>query len=365
MTNTPTRVGVIGAGNISSIYLESDKKFKNMQLVAIADIDMARAQAQAEKYGIKAVTVDELLADAGIEIVINLTVPKAHGPVGMQVLNAGKSVYNEKPLSTEREAAQQLLQVAKAKGLRVGGAPDTFMGGGLQTCRKLIDDGAIGKPVGALAQMLSPGMEGWHPNPEFFFKPGGGPMFDMGPYYLTALVSLLGPAARVAGSAKITHPERLITSQPLHGTKIAVETPTHITGLIEFAGGPVATIVTSFDVAGYTPLLMIYGTEGTLHLPDPNTFGGPVRLLRSGAKDFEEIPIAHQWTQNSRGIGVADMAFAIKQGRPHRASAEMTYHVLDLMHAFLDSAREGKHIHLHSTCERPAALPVNWPEGEG
>lgn len=364
MATSPTPVGIIGAGNISTIYLESDQKFRHMNIVAIADIDMPRAQAQAKKFGKRTVTVEELLADPGIEIIINLTVPNAHGQVGLSALQAGKNVHNEKPLATERAVAQEMLALAKSKGLRVGGAPDTFLGGGLQTCRKLIDDGAIGQPVGALAQMLSQGMEAWHPNPEFFFKPGGGPMFDMGPYYLTALVTLLGPAARVAGSARITHPERTVTSQPLYGTKIKVEVPTHVTGLVEFAGGPVATIVTSFDVAGYTPLLMIYGTEGTLHCPDPNTFGGPVRLLRKDAKEWEDIPIEHRWIENSRGIGVADMAAAIRAGHPHRANGELAFHVLDLMHAFHDSAREGRHVELHSTCERPAPLPVNWPDGE-
>ena len=358
-------VGIIGAGNISTIYLESDQKFKNIHITKIADIDMVRANAQAEKFGKQAVTVDALLADADIDIIINLTIPNAHGPVALQALNAGKSVHTEKPLATERNVAQQMLALAKQKGLRVGGAPDTFLGGGLQTCRALIDAGAIGRPVTAFGRMLSAGMESWHPNPEFFFKPGGGPMFDMGPYYLTALVSLLGPAKRVSGMTRITHAERTITSQPLFGTKIKVEVPTMVMGMLEFGDGTIANLTTTFDVStGYEVGLMIYGTEGVLQCPDPNMFGGPVRIMRKGAKEWEDVAIKHKWVDNSRGIGVTDMAYAIKQGKPHRASGELAYHVLDLMHAFHDSANAGKHVDLQSTCERPAPLPVNWRDGE-
>ncbi|MCL6509324.1 MAG: Gfo/Idh/MocA family oxidoreductase [Anaerolineae bacterium] len=362
MTTQPTIIGIIGAGNISSTYLESDRKFHNIRITKIADIDMARAHAQAAKFDKQAVSVDALLADPEIEIVVNLTVPNAHASVALQALEAGKHVYNEKPLATTREDAQRLLALARAKGLRVGGAPDTFLGGGLQTCRALLDDGAIGRPVVAFARMLSPGMEMWHPSPEFFYKPGGGPMFDMGPYYLTALVTLLGPARLASGMTRITHPERTITSQPLYGTKIVVEVPTLVSGMLEFASGVIANITTTFDVAsGYEVGLTIYGTEGELECPDPNIFGGPVRLKRKGRKDWQDIPIRHKWVQNSRGIGVADMAEAIRTGRPHRANAELAYHVLDLMHAFHDSAREGRHIVLSSTCNRPQPLPVNWP----
>ncbi len=362
MTSQPTCIGIIGAGNISATYLESDRKFNNIRITKVADIDMARARAQAEKYGKQAATVDELLADPEIAIVVNLTVPAAHAPVALQALEAGKHVYNEKPLATTREDAQRMLALAQSKGLRIGGAPDTFLGGGLQTCRRLLDDGAIGRPVIAFAHMLSRGMESWHPNPEFFFKPGGGPMFDMGPYYLTALATLLGPARRVSGMTRITHPERTITSQPLYGKKIIVEVPTLVSGLIEFGDGAIANITTTFDVAeGYDIGLTLYGTEGTLQCPDPNSFGGPVRLKRKDDKDWHEVSIQHKWVTNSRGLGVADMAAAIQEGRPHRASAELTYHVLDLMHAFHDSAREGRHVALESTCDRPAPLPPDWP----
>jgi predicted dehydrogenase len=357
-----TNVGVVGCGNISGIYLEAGKKWDILNIVACADLDMARAQSQAQKYGIpKACTVDELLADPTIKIVVNLTVPQAHAEVGLAALAAGKSVYNEKPLAIEREPARRMLDMARERGLRVGCAPDTFLGGGLQTCRKLIDDGVIGEPIGATAFMMSHGPEGWHPNPEFFYQPGAGPMFDMGPYYLTALTSLIGPVRRVTGSTRISFPERTVTSQPLHGTVIKVNTPTHIVGVLDFASGPVATLITSFDVwSSELPRIEIYGTKGTLSLPDPNTFGGPVRVRLAGESGWTEVPIAHGYTQNSRGLGVADMADAIRSEREHRANSELAYHVLDLMHSIHDASRQGRHIEMSSTCQRPEPLPERW-----
>jgi predicted dehydrogenase len=263
MATPRTKIGIIGCGKISGIYLEAGKHFNNLEVVACADIDMARAKSQAEHYHIaKACSVEELLADPTISIVVNLTIPKVHASVGVASIKAGKSVYSEKPLAVTRAEAKELLELAKARGLRVGCAPDTFLGGGLQTCRKLIDEGAIGEPVAVSAAMLSHGHETWHPDPEFYYQPGGGPMFDMGPYYLTALISLLGPIKRVAGSTRITFPERLITSQPKHGQKITVNTPTHIAGTMDFASGVIGTIVTSFDIWGSNvPLMEIYGTE--------------------------------------------------------------------------------------------------------
>jgi len=208
------------------------------------------------------------------------------------------------------------------------------------------------------------GHEGWHPDPEFYYKAGGGPMFDMGPYYLTALVNLMGPVKRVTGSARITFPERLITSQPKFGTVIKVDVPTHVAGIMDFANGAVGTIITTFDVwAAELPRIEIYGTEGSLSVPDPNSFGGPVRIRRAGAGEWSEVPLTHGYAQNSRGIGVADMAYALRSGRPHRASGELAYHVLDIMHAFHDASREGKHIELRSTCAKPAALPLGLRHG--
>ncbi len=365
-TENKVNVGIIGTGNISSIYLESPKKFEILNIVAVADIDMTRAQAQADKYGVpKACSPDELLADPSIEIVINLTIPMAHGDVALKALEAGKSVYNEKPLAYDQAQAKAMLALAKKKKLLVGGAPDTFLGGGLQTCRSLIDAGAIGTPVYVHGQMLTRGMESWHPNPEFFFQPGGGPMFDMGPYYLTAMIALLGPATAVSGSTRIVHPERTVTSQPLYGTQIQVNTPTTIMGLIDFANGTIGTLATSFDVSeGYAIGLTIHGTQAVLQVPDPNTFGGPVRIKRADAKEFEEVPIEHRWIENSRGLGVADMAYALRNRRPHRANGALASHALEMMHAFHESARKGKRITLKTKCAQPAPLAANFPDSE-
>lgn len=360
METKAVAVGVIGCGNISGIYLENGKVFEAFDIVAVADIDMERASAKAAQYDIpKACSVADLLADPEIEIVINLTIPAAHAEVAMQAVEAGKSVYNEKPLAVTRADGKKLVDLAKAKGVRVGCAPDTFLGGGIQTCRKLIDDGWIGQPVAAVAFMPSHGPESWHPNPGFFYQVGGGPMFDMGPYYLTALVNLLGPVKRVTGSAQISFAERTITNQWNYGEKIPVETATHIAGVMDFHSGAVGTIITSFDIwAANLPRIEIYGSEGSLSVPDPNTFGGPVLLRRAGASEWREMPLSHGFIKNSRGIGVADMATALRSGRAHRANGDLAFHVLDLMHAFHDSSREGRHIMVESNCDRPAALPL-------
>lgn len=361
-----TKVGVIGCGNISSIYLEMGQTFPVMQIAAVADLLPERASAQAEKYGIpRVMSVDEMLKDPEIEIIVNLTTPGAHADVASRAVEAGKSIYNEKPLTIRREEGCQLLERAAANGVRVGGAPDTFLGGGLQTCRKLIDDGWIGEPVAATAFMLCHGHESWHPAPEFYYQVGGGPMFDMGPYYLTAMVALMGPVARVSGAAQITFAERTITSQPQYGKKIHVEVPTHVAGLLDFASGAIGTIVTSFDVwSAEVPRIEIYGTRGSLSVPDPNGFGGPVRVRRAGADAWSDIPLTHGYARNSRSVGVADMASALQSGRAHRANGELAYHVLDIMHSIHDSAASGKRIELASTCQRPAPLPLGLRDGE-
>lgn len=355
-----SKIGIIGCGNISGIYFQAGKTFRNIEIVACADLIPERATEAAEKHGIpKALTVEQILKDPEVEIILNLTIPKAHVPVSMAVLDAGKHVYAEKPLGISREEGKRLMEKAKSKGLRVGSAPDTFLGGGHQTCRKLIDDGWIGEPVAATAFMLCPGHESWHPSPEFYYEVGGGPMFDMGPYYLTALINMLGPIKRITGSARITHPTRTITSQPKYGKVIHVETPTHIAGVMDFASGAVGTIITSFDVHGSTlPCIEIYGTRGSMIVPDPNGFGGVVRIKRAGSPDWKEIPLTHGFADNSRGIGAADMAAAIAGGRPHRANGDLAFHVLDAMEGFLDASRDGRHYDLISTCERPEALPL-------
>ncbi|MBI2941158.1 MAG: Gfo/Idh/MocA family oxidoreductase [Chloroflexi bacterium] len=359
VNRSPVRIGVIGCGTISGTYLRNAKVFPNLDVVACADLYPEKAAARAAEFGVpRACSVEELLSDPDIEIAVNLTVPAAHAAVGIAALQAGKSIYNEKPLAACREDGRRMLDLAAAKGLLVGCAPDTFLGGGLQTCRKLIDDGWIGEPVAATAFITCHGHESWHPDPGFFYQPGGGPMLDWGPYYVTALVALIGPIRRVTGSARITFPERTITSQPRYGARIRVDTPTHVTGVMDFANGAVGTIITTYDVwAAELPRLEIYGTEGSLSAPDPNTFGGPVRVRRAGEKEWGDVPLTHGYTTNSRGLGVADMAYALRSGRPHRASGELAYHALDVMQAFLDASREGRHVEVTSTCGRPAPLP--------
>ena len=355
------KIGVIGCGNISRIYLKNlTQVFDIAEVVACADLIPERAQAKAQEFNIpEACSVEELLNNPAIEIVVNLTIPEAHADVAMQVLEAGKNVYNEKPLTIQREDAQKMLTMAKEKRLLVGSAPDTFLGGGLQTCIKLIDDGWIGKPVAATAFMTCHGHESWHPAPEFYYKVGGGPMFDMGPYYLTALIALMGPVRRVTGSAQITFSERTITSEPKFGTKIEVEVPTHVAGTLDFENGAVGTMITSFDIwHSQLPFIEIYGSEGTLSVPNPNTFGGPILVRRQGAREWMEIPLTHGFSQNSRGLGVADMAQALSNDRQHRANGDMAYHVLDIMHGFHDASKNGKHYELASTCIRPEPMPL-------
>lgn len=359
-------VGVVGCGKISPAYLNGCGGFNIIKVVACADVNRAAAEAKAKEFNVPRVcSVEELLADPSIEIVINLTIPQAHAKLNLAAIAAGKHAYTEKPFAVSREEAKPVLAAAKKKKLRVGSAPDTFLGGGHQTGRKLIDEGAIGQPVAAVAFMMGRGPEHWHPSPEFYYKAGGGPMLDMGPYYLTALVNLLGPIQRVTGSTKTTFAKRTILSEPLKGKEITVDVPTHYAGIAEFADGATATLVMSFDVmAGHSlPRIEVYGTEGTLSVPDPNGFKGPVKLRRKDATEWVEVPLTHGYVDNMRGIGVADMAYAIQTGRAHRASGELAFHVLDAMQAFEESSVAGKHIVLKSTCERPSALPVGLTPG--
>jgi predicted dehydrogenase len=360
LVHSPVRIAVVGCGVISDTYLANAARWSILDVVAVADLDPTRSAAQAAKYGIpRAISVDEVLADEDIEAVLNLTIPAAHASIGLAALRAGKSVYNEKPLAVSREDGRQMLEEAEVRGLRVGAAPDTFLGAGLQTCRRMIDAGTIGAPVAAMATILTRGPDHWHPDPAFLFAHGAGPLFDLGPYYLTALISLLGPIRRVTGSARITAPVRTVRTGPRAGTPFQVETPSHVASVLDFTGGPVATLVTSFDAwDGYRPSVEVNGTGGTLILPDPNTFGGPIRLhnddeIRNGI----DVPLEFGHDENSRGIGLADMAYAIRTGRSHRAGGELAYHVLDAMHAILESSATGRHVELTSTCERPAPLP--------
>ncbi|MDF2725078.1 MAG: gfo/Idh/MocA family oxidoreductase [Paenibacillus sp.] len=359
------KIGIIGCGVISAIYLKNCKQYRGLEVVAVADLDVSRAKARAEEFGVeKACSVEELLADPQIDLVINLTIPAAHAAVSQQALNAGKHVYLEKPLAVTREDARKTLELAEQKNLRVGCAPDTFLGGGIQTCIKLIRDGWIGDPVGATAFMLGRGPEGWHQDPVFFYKAGGGPMFDMGPYYLTAMISMLGSISRVAGMTRTTFPERTITSAAKYGQKIQVDIPTHIAGLLEFESGAIGTIITSFDIMGGSnlPRIEVYGTAGTLFVPDPNTFGGPVMYRRKGAKEITQVPLSHGFAENSRGVGALDMALAIAENRPHRASGALAYHALEAMHGFHDASNSRSHYEMHSKSSSPEPMPLNADE---
>ena len=358
-------VGIVGTGNISGIYLKNlTTVFSNrVELLGCADLLPDRAAKAAEEYCLprKYKTPDELLADSDIELVLNLTIPNAHFDVCLAAVAAGKHTYVEKPLCIELDEAAKLIRTAAEKGVRVGGAPDTFLGGGIQTCRKLIDDGWIGEPIAANAYMLCHGHESWHPDPEFYYKPGGGPMFDMGPYYLTALVNLVGPVRQVSGSTRATFPQRLITSEPKNGTVIDVDVPTHIVGTLDFANGAIGTITTSFDVwAHHMPRIEIYGTEGSLSVPDPNAFGGRIQVKRRDHDEWHEIPPTHGYTENSRGLGVADVADGLANDRPSRASSDLTHHVLEIMHGIHISAGSGRRYEVSTPGVRPEPLPVDF-----
>ncbi|WP_010257376.1 Gfo/Idh/MocA family protein [Treponema primitia] len=354
------RIGIVGIGKISGIYLQNLTGMfgKRVILSAVTDLIPERAEKAAEEYKTRYIKgIDELINDPSVDIILNITQPQKHFQVAMTAVKAGKHVYDEKPLCVTREEAQELLKTAAASKVRVGGAPDTFLGAGIQTCRKLIDDGWIGKPIAATAFMMNHGHEHWHPDPEFYYKAGAGPMFDMGPYYLTALVNLLGPITRVSGSAQQGFKTRTITSEPQNGKIINVDVPTHIAGVLDFANGAVGTIITSFDVwASSMPFIEIYGTEGTLQVPDPNYFGGPVKVRRFQAEEWSEVPLLKGFPENSRGLGITDMAEAIVEGRPHRASGELAYHVLEVMHGIHDASASGIYYQLKSTCVQPEIM---------
>jgi len=361
-TETPLRVGILGCGNISQAYFNGAKLFRAIRVTACADINMEAARTKAAENGVAAVTVDELLASSEVDIVVNLTIPAVHAEMSLRALRAGKHVYSEKPFAIELKDSAEILRVAKETGLRAGSAPDTFLGGGMQTCRKLIDDNWIGRPIAGTAFMLNSGPESWHPNPSFFYQYGGGPMLDMGPYYITALVNLLGPARSVTAVTSKAREVRMATGEKTFGQQLKVDVPTHNSGTVVFENGAVITVVISFDVKRHNhPPIEIYGLEGSLRAPDPNTFGGPVMVYRPGNEDWQSMPFTHGYITNSRGMGVADMAHAIRSGRPHRCSGELAHHVLEIMNAFDKSSAAGKRIDLESTCARPAAFPLGLP----
>ena len=358
-------VGVIGCGVISRAYMTAMQRFPQIELRAVADMRTAPAEARGKEFGVPAMRVDQMLKRDDIEIVVNLTVPLAHTDVSRAVLNAGKHVHSEKPLGVDVAEARKLMDLAAQKNLRVGSAPDTFLGGGHQTARKLIDDGAIGRPVAGTAIFARPGHELWHPAPGFYYLRGGGPMLDMGPYYLTDLVHLLGPIASVIGSTSRPRQERTVATGPLAGTQIPVEVDTHVAGILEFASGAVVSVLMSFDVPkhNHSPI-EIYGTHGSLLVPDPNRFGGEVMLAKTGG-EWQAQAHTHAHTDGEfRSIGVSEMADAIIGDRPHRASGALALHVLEAMEAFQVSSDQGRRIRLETSIERPAMLPAGNSEGQ-
>lgn len=351
------KVGIIGLGKISGIYLENlTKVFSHkVELVGVVDLLSERSASVAEQYKVKQYAdVEALLGDPAIDLVLNLTTPQSHFALCKQALEAGKHVYVEKPLSLNVEQASALVELAQKKQLRLGCAPDTFLGAGIQTCRKLIDDGWIGRPVAASAFMMNHGHESWHPDPAFYYQVGGGPLFDMGPYYITAMVNLLGPVDSVTGYAQKSFETRTVSSEPKKGEVIDVEVATHIAGALHFESGAVATLVTSFDIWHHSmPRLEIYGTEGSLQVPDPNTFGGPILFCRKGTKEWKEIPLLFDYAENSRGLGVADIAQSIVEGSDHRASGVLARHVVEVMSSLILSADKKQQVAIKHSCQRP------------
>jgi len=361
------KVAMIGVGKISGIYLKNiTNLYKELELVGVCDFFVERAEAAQEEYGFKKIykDLDEILADPEVDIVLNLTRPFEHYEVSKAALNAGKHVYFEKPLGATFEEGVELVALAKEKGLRLGGAPDTFLGAGIQTCRKLIEDDFIGDVLGCAAFMLSRGHETWHPDPEFYYQRGGGPMMDMGPYYVTALISLLGGIRGVTGVTKSSFDKRIITSEPKAGKVVDVECSTYLTGILDFESGATGTLFTTFDV--FSPeqsRFEVYGTKGTLMVPDPNIFGGPVMLMRGADKTLHPMPLLFDYAENSRGLGLADMAKAISTGRPHRADEQQTLHVLEVLTSFEKSSEKKGYYELTTSYEKTAPMKNNPVKG--
>ena len=378
------RVGLIGCGVISDIYLQTCKRFDFVEIVACASLDMAQSRAKAAQYEIpKACLPDEIIGDPDIDAVLNLTNPAAHALINLAALEVGKHVYAEKPFATCLEDAKKMLAMAREKGVLIASAPDTFLGGRWQTIRKLIDDGVIGKPIGATAFMCNHGVERHHPGPAPWYRTGGGPLFDMAPYYLTALVSLMGPIASVCGMAKKSFSQRLIEFGPHKGEMLDVEVDTHVNGLLEFDSGATASLIMSFDVwDSNLPRLEIYGELGSISISDPdpvfgpNRFEGPVHFRTResarwtyrprvpGLDEWEVAENMHGFNEDSRGLGLLDLAYAARDGRAPRASGEMAYHVLEVMLGITDGSQKRQFVDIESTCAQPLPLPVDFPVGE-
>ncbi len=358
-TDQPVNVGIIGCGAIIAQYLANFRRLEDINLVAVADLDPARAQAVADSYdGVRALTVDGLLAADDVELVLNLTIPAAHAEVALRAIAAGKSVYGEKPLAATTAEARQVLDAARTAGVVVGCAPDTVLGTGIQTARKAIDDGLIGRPISATATMATPGHERWHPNPDFYYQPGGGPLLDMGPYYVSALVTLLGPVVSVIGAASHTRDERTIGSGPREGQTVPVAIDTHVTGVLVHASGALSTLVMSFDaVKTKSPNIEVHGEHGSLVVPDPNHFEGDVQVFALGADDWETLPVSAGYADSGRGFGMADL-IRTPAGQEPRAGGALGFHALDVMESVLESAQTGAPVMIGSTVERPAPVEL-------
>ncbi|WP_297105857.1 Gfo/Idh/MocA family oxidoreductase [uncultured Devosia sp.] len=366
-------IGFIGTGNISSAYLKAIlgkdglPGFGVLDVKALSDMRAEAASARAAEFGLKAMSVDDMLADPEIDLVVNLTIPRAHVDVGLKCLAAGKHVYSEKPLGITFAEGRKLLDAAKAAGLRIGSAPDTFLGGAHQQARAIVDSGALGQLVGGTAFMQCPGHESWHPDPAFYYDIGGGPMLDMGPYYITDLVNLLGPVAKVSAMSSRLRTVRTITSEPKKGQTMPVHIDTHVTGTLGFANGAIVQIAMSFDVAAHKHVpLELYGTEQSLIIPDPNFFGGVVEMRKLGRDQaWTEVPVTAAYADgNYRSLGVADMAAAILEGRPHRANGDLALHVLEVMEAFETAAREERVVEIKTPVSRPAPLADSLKNGK-
>ena len=362
-------VGLIGCGNISGIYLRNIPLCRGLEIRAVADAKPEPAEAQGRKFGVPAVSVDTLLGRDDIDIVINLTVPDAHAAVITEALSAGKHVFSEKPLATDLEAARATVAEAEARNLRIGCAPDTFLGAGGRLARRIVDEGAVGDILSGTAIFMSHGMEHWHPDPEFFFKPGGGPVLDVGPYYIHALVNLLGPVARLRSVTATGFAERLVTANgPRKGDRIPVETPTTALAILEFKSGAQILFAASWDVwkHGHTPI-ELYGTEGSLRVPDPNFFGGVVEATERGgdwtAHDSSAMPMgAPNWpadaprNANYRALGVAELAHSVRSGDAHRSSGRLALHALEVMVAIVTGSADGRPVEIATQTDRPAPL---------
>ncbi|HOD92840.1 MAG TPA: Gfo/Idh/MocA family oxidoreductase [Clostridia bacterium] len=361
-------VGVVGCGNISGIYFKNLTTVFNdiVNVYACADLIKEKEEKALCEYKIpRAMTFEQMLLCDDIQLILNITQPFNHYEISKRALLAGKHVYVEKPLSLNFEQGLELINIAKANKLLLGGAPDTFMGAGIQTSRKLIDDGYIGDIVGATAFMMSKGHESWHPDPEFYYKPGGGPMFDMGPYYITALINLMGGVKSVAGMNTTAFKERIITSQPKYMQKIEVETPTHVSAMLQFQSGATASIITTFDCKkSDLPLIEIYGTKGSIKVPDPNCFSGPVYLATSDGSGYKEVPLTHIYPDNSRGLGLADLAKCLKTGNTPKAGCHQTGHVLEIMCAVFSSFETGRYYKMKTKYKRTEPMLRDLVKGQ-